>query len=131
MHRAWIGVTLAAALTLAPVGGAADERHEPQQAPASQEVSDRELEQYVQALRAIAAWQARVAATLRRGEPLDLRLLKEASRQEQLRGLQDVERAGLTGGRFVELTQRISQEAQLRQRYYQRLLSLRAGARWG
>lgn len=86
-----------------------------------QQISDEEFHQYMQSLRRIGRWQPLVAAALRRGEAMDRRLLDQTTWQEKLHGLREIQQTGLTCDRFLEIAQRINQEAPLRQRYYQHL----------
>jgi hypothetical protein len=137
MHPSRTIAALAVALALAATPAPASERDaaglggqdELRQAPAQEKVTDRELGQYVQALRAIGRWQPRVAAALRQGAPMDRRLFDEATWQEKMRGLREVEQAGLSADRFLDIARRINREAPLRQRYSQQvqLLLARAG----
>jgi hypothetical protein len=129
MHPSRTIAALAVALALVATPALASERDaaglggqdELRQAPAQEKVTDRELGQYVQALRAIGRWQPRVAAALRQGDPMDRRLFDQATWQEKMRGLREVEQAGLSADRFLDIARRINQDAPLRQRYSQLL----------
>jgi hypothetical protein len=122
-----LAVALAVAIALVATPAPASEREavglgrQDEFRQAQQNVTDRELGQYVQALRAIGRWQPRVAATLRQGDPMDRRLFDEATLREKMRGLREVEQAGLSADRFLDIAQRINREAPLRQRYSQLL----------
>jgi hypothetical protein len=139
MHPSRTIAALAVALALAATPAPASEREAVglgredalPQTPAQQNVTDRELGQYVQALRAIGLWQPRVAAMLRQGDPMDRRLFDEATWQEKMRGLREVEQAGLSADRFLDIAQRINHEAPLRQRYAQLLRTQLARASGG
>jgi hypothetical protein len=137
MHPSRTIAVLAVGLALVATPALASERDaaglggqdELRQAPAQEKVTDRELGQYVQALRAIGRWQPRVAAALQQGDPMDRRLFDQATWQEKMRGLREVEQAGLSADRFLDIARRINQDAPLRQRYSQQvqLLLARAG----
>jgi hypothetical protein len=137
MHPSRTIAALAVGLALVATPALAGERDaaglggqdELRQAPAQEKVTDRELGQYVQALRAIGRWQPRVAAALRQGDPMDRRLFDQATWQEKMRGLREVEQAGLSADRFLDIARRINQDPPLRQRYSQQvqLLLARAG----
>jgi hypothetical protein len=72
-----------------------------------------------------------VADTLREGDPMDRRLFDEATWREKMRGLREVEQAGLSADRFLDIAQRINREAPLRQRYAQLLRTQLARASGG
>lgn len=108
------GLTFGFAVSVAPVMAEQEQEQEQEQSPANTEVTDQQLEQFVEALREVRELGQLYSEEIAEAESSEQ--AQELQRQAQTEMVAAVENAGLTVQEYNTIAERMSQDAALRKR---------------